>query len=83
MSQSVTSRVIVVAYLTIRIISTLLGWDIADFQKRAVKIEKDKEGPKKADLDCIKAYIKKDRREHEKCRSRSGKFLGAMPEATY
>jgi hypothetical protein len=57
-----------------QIISTVLGWDIADFQKRAAKIEKNKNGPSQKHLDAIKAYLQKPRQDHEACRKVSRKF---------
>ena len=55
------------------VISQTLQWDIRDLKSRATKIEKDKEGPKKEQLERIKAYLQKTRAEHEALREMSRK----------
>lgn len=55
------------------VISQTLQWDIRDFKSRATKIEKEKDGPKKEQLDKIKAYLQKSREEHEGLREMSRK----------
>jgi hypothetical protein len=57
-----------------QITSTVMGWDIAEYQKQAVKIEKTKDGPSREHLDAIKSYLKKPRSEHEACRKASRKY---------
>ncbi|KAJ9637167.1 hypothetical protein H2199_007453 [Coniosporium tulheliwenetii] len=56
-----------------QIISTVMGWDIKEFQKRALKLEKSKDSPGKEYLDSIKAHVKLSRDEHEKRRKFSQK----------
>jgi hypothetical protein len=61
-----------------QITSTVMGWDIAEYQKRAQRIEKEKDGPSKDHLDAIKNYLSKSREEHENCRKASRKFSTAL-----
>lgn len=67
-----------------------MSWDKRDFKKRAEKIERDKNGPPKAVIDELKAWIARPRAEHEECRSRSraqgmsivAVILALSPEST-
>lgn len=53
-----------------------MGWDIKEFQKRALKLEKSKDSPGKDYLDSIKAHVKLSREEHEKRRKLSRRLFG-------
>ena len=56
------------------VIAQTLQWDIRDLKSRASKIEKDKEGPRKEQLEAIKDYLGKTREQHESMRTMSRKF---------
>ncbi|KAF2455916.1 PX-associated-domain-containing protein [Lineolata rhizophorae] len=54
-----------------QIISTVLWWDTMDLQRRVTKIEKQKDGLSKEQLQAIRSWIPKSRAEHEAARERS------------
>ncbi|KAF2101302.1 hypothetical protein NA57DRAFT_64153 [Rhizodiscina lignyota] len=55
-----------------QIMSTVIGWDVADLQKQVAKVEKDPNAPSKAHLDAIKEHIKDiDRTKQEVVRQTS------------
>jgi len=55
------------------IISTVLQWDMKDLKSRASKIEKDRHGLEKEQLDTLKSYGELSREQHERLRSKSSK----------
>lgn len=59
------------------IISTVLHWDVKDLKSRAAKIEKDRHGLEKEQLDVIRSYCQLSREQHERLRTKSGKLLVA------
>ena len=54
-----------------QIIAAVLGWETKDLQKRASKIERDKSGPSKEQLEEIKKWLQRDREHHERSRKES------------
>tara|TARA_R110002003_G_scaffold141_32_gene13126 strand:- start:7708 stop:9126 length:1419 start_codon:yes stop_codon:yes gene_type:complete len=54
-----------------QIISTVLAWDTAEFQKRAGKLESSRNAPDKNVFKAIKAYVYASRDKHESARSKS------------
>jgi hypothetical protein len=54
------------------IISTVLHWDVGDLKSRASKIEKDRHGLQKVQLDALKSYGELCREQHQRLRSKSG-----------
>lgn len=54
-----------------QIISTILAWDTAEFQKRASKLESSREGPDKKVMKAIKAHVYASRDRHEAARNMS------------
>lgn len=58
---------------SIRIISTVAGWDKKELKKRAEKIEKEKDAPSKEVREALKKWTKASHDEHQECRNRSSK----------
>jgi hypothetical protein len=54
-----------------QIISTILAWDTAEFQKRASKLESSREAPDKKVMKAIKAHVYASRDKHEAARNKS------------
>ncbi|KAG9195763.1 hypothetical protein G6011_00884 [Alternaria panax] len=54
-----------------QIISTILAWDTAEFQKRAAKLESSRNAPDKKVFKALKAYVYSSRHKHEAARSQS------------
>ncbi|KAF1363771.1 hypothetical protein EJ07DRAFT_101809 [Lizonia empirigonia] len=54
-----------------QIISTILAWDTAEFQKRASKLESSRDAPDKKVLKAIKAHVYASRDRHEAARNMS------------
>jgi len=54
-----------------QIISTILAWDTAEFQKRASKLESSREAPDKKVMKAIKAHVYASRDRHEAARNMS------------
>lgn len=54
-----------------QIISTILAWDTAEFQKRASKLESSREAPDKKVMKAIKAHVYASRHRHEAARNMS------------
>lgn len=60
--------------MSLRILSTVLGWDKKELKKRIDTIEKGKNAPSKAVQDALKKWIEASREEHLECRHRSSKY---------
>lgn len=54
-----------------QIISTVLAWDTAEFQKRATKLESSRDAPEKKVFKTIKTFVYASRDKHEAARSQS------------
>ncbi|KAG9244614.1 hypothetical protein BJ878DRAFT_420983 [Calycina marina] len=54
-----------------QIISTVLGWDNKDLERRVSKIQKDKKSPAQAQLRCLLDYTMKSREEQDQIRAQS------------
>ncbi|OAK99474.1 hypothetical protein IQ06DRAFT_327036 [Phaeosphaeriaceae sp. SRC1lsM3a] len=54
-----------------QIISTVLAWDTAEFQKRASKLESVRDAPDKKVFKAIKGYVYASRDKHEAVRNKS------------
>ncbi|KAF2752760.1 hypothetical protein EJ05DRAFT_481001 [Pseudovirgaria hyperparasitica] len=54
-----------------QIISQVLKWDINDFQKQMLNIEKTKDGLTKDQIDALRVYLRMERRDHERLQDRS------------
>ncbi|KAF2633199.1 hypothetical protein BU25DRAFT_426813 [Macroventuria anomochaeta] len=54
-----------------QIISTILAWDTAEFQKRASKLESSRDAPDKKVIKAIKAHVYASRDRHEAARNMS------------
>ncbi|KAH7073480.1 PX-associated-domain-containing protein [Paraphoma chrysanthemicola] len=54
-----------------QIVSTILAWDTAEFQKRAGKLESSRDAPDKKVFKAIKSYVYAPRDKHESVRSQS------------
>jgi hypothetical protein len=55
-------------------VSTILNWDVGDYQKQKAKIEKSLDAPGQDHLQLIKEYAGASRDHQEKLRSRSSMF---------
>lgn len=54
-----------------QIISTVMAWDTSEFQKRATKLESQRDAPDKKIFKCIKNYVYEKRDRHDAVRSMS------------
>lgn len=54
-----------------QIISTVLAWDTAEFQKHASKLESTRDAPDKKVFKAIKSYVYASREKHEAVRNKS------------
>jgi hypothetical protein len=52
----------------------VLNWDIRDLKSRVSKIEKDRHGLDKEQLDTIRTYGERSREEHQRLRNKSGEL---------
>jgi hypothetical protein len=55
-------------------VSTILNWDVGDYQKQKAKVEKSLDAPGQDHLQLIKEYAGASREHQEKLRSRSSRF---------
>jgi hypothetical protein len=54
-----------------QILSTVLAWDTAEFQKRAAKLESSRNAPDKKVFKALKAFVYAPREKHEAARAQS------------
>ncbi|KAF2202761.1 hypothetical protein GQ43DRAFT_301259 [Delitschia confertaspora ATCC 74209] len=54
-----------------QIISQVMAWDTAEFQKRAKSLEHTKSGPSKDSFSAIRTHVQAPRQRHEELRSKS------------
>lgn len=66
-----------------QVISTVIGWDIAELQKQTAKAEKHKDAPSKEHLDSIKNHMKGTREEREQRRAESEKETKSIAKAIF
>jgi hypothetical protein len=53
------------------VISTVVNWDTNDLKRRSTEIEKNSEGPSKAQCELLRSFADMPREEHDKCRTMS------------